>query len=170
MKELMLELLTYEPYQKLIPGEEDYIHEILSEHYQQSNPMLRDLFEGFCHYIQNEKFEDTDDIARTKRLDWLRLWKNTYIQDGDHFPLLFKKICFYLIFRWKIVDDKFTDKKFMDILGLHVKYIKKWRIAPQLRSSAEKDTYSAIKSFRSGAKKPYIVSIVKNSIMRLGGK
>ena len=169
MKELMLELLTYEPYRTLVSGEEAYINEILAGNYDQPESMFHDLFSGFYHYIQNEKFEDTEDVARTKRLDWLRLWKKTYIQGKrDHYPLLFKKICFYIIVRWKIADDKFTDRKFIDFLDLRIKHIKNWRIAPQLRSSAEKDTYSVIKSYRSGVKKPYIVSIVKKLYYEAG--
>ncbi len=93
MRELMLELLPYEPFGKLIPGEEKYIREILRGNYQQPKSMLHDLFSGFYRYVQNEKSKD---------IDWLRIWRNTYHQNQNYtnstksgriyYPLLFKKI------------------------------------------------------------------------------
>lgn len=164
MKELMLELLTWEPFEKLVSGEKEYIDEILSGNYQQSQSKFHDLFLGFYHYVQNGNFKD---------IAWLRRWKNTYHQNKnythstksgrDYYPLLFKKICFYVIVR-----GKFTDKEFMAQIGLSVNRISKWGISPRFRRYAEADTYSVISSFRNGVKKPYIVSLVKKLYYEAG--
>lgn len=156
MKELMLEVLCYEPFGKFLPEEKKYIHEILFEIYPQPQSMTRDLFWGFYRYVQSGNFKNTS---------WLQNWKNTYFSKGRraYYPLLFKKICFYIIVR-----GKFTDKEFMGLLNLPVNRIRKWGISPQFRKYAEENTYSAIKSFRSGAKKPYIVSIVKKLYYEAG--
>ncbi len=155
MRELMLELLTYEPFGTLIPGEKEYICEILSRKYQQPQSMFHDLFSGFCHYVQ---------IGDFRNIGWLRLWKDKY-HPKNHmlYPLMFKKVSFYII-----VQGKFSYNKFMGILGLPVNYIGKWEISPQFRKYAEENTYSVIKTFRNGAKKEYIVSTVKKLYYEAG--
>lgn len=51
MRELMLELLTYEPFGKFLSDEkldeEKYIHEILSGNYNPPQSVLQVLFSGF---------------------------------------------------------------------------------------------------------------------------
>lgn len=160
----MFDLLTYEPFRKWLPEEEKYIREILSGNYYQPKSMLHDLFSGFYCYIQNGDF---------KNIDWLRLWKDTYHQNKHYtystksrrayYPLLFKKICFYIITR-----GKFSDSEFMGLLNLSVNRLRKWGISPQFRRYAETNSFSAIKSFRSGAKKEYIVSTVKKLYYEAG--
>ena len=164
MKELMFELLTYEPFMKWLPVEEKYIREILSGNYHHPKSMLHDLFSGFYHYVQN---------GDSKDVDWLRLWKDRYHQNKHYtystksgrayYPLLFKKICFYIIVR-----EKFSDSEFMGLLDLSVNRIRKWRTSPQYRKYAEADSYSVIRSFRSGAKKEYVVSIIKKLYFEAG--
>lgn len=164
MKELMLELLTWAPFEKLVSGEKEYIDEILSGNYQQPRSMFHDLFLGFYHYVQNGDFKD---------IAWLRCWKDTYYQNKNYtnstkserkfYPLLFKKICFYMIVR-----GKFSDSKFMPEIGLQGNRIKKWHIPTQFRIFAETDTYSAIRVFRNGVKKQYIVSLVKKLYYEAG--
>ncbi len=168
MRELMLELLTYEPFEKFLPEEEKYICQILSEkkHYQPPS-MIHDLFSGFCYYV--------DCVKRKKptSIDWLRHWKNKYIQNKNYtnsqkservlYPCLFKKVCFYII-----VHGNFSDKEFMGILGLSVNRIKKWGISTRFRRYAEADTYSVIRTFRAGVKKPYIVSLIKKLYYEAG--
>lgn len=165
MKELMLELLTYEPFGEFLSEEETYICKILSEkkHYLPPS-MIHDLFSGFCHYVEQGDFKD---------IVWLQRWKSTYCQNQNYtnstknnriyYPLLFKKICFYIIVR-----GKFTDKDFMGQIGLRVSLISKWGISTRFRRYAETDTYSAIGSFRNGVKKPYIVSLVKKLYYEAG--
>lgn len=157
MREQMLDLLTWEPYGKLLPEEETYIREILSGDYQQPKSMLNDLFVGFCQYAQR---------GNPKDIGWLRLWKDEYHQNQNYtyaskserayYPLLFKKIAFYIIVR-----GKFNDKEFMEGIGLPVNRIRKWGISPSFHRYAEADSYSVIRSFRSGVKKEYVVSLVK---------
>ena len=141
----MLELLTYEPFRKFLPEEKIYIDNILSGNYQQPQSMLHDLFSGFHYCVQQEAFDD---------VDWLRQWKAAY--GRTRLPLLFKKICFYLM-----VKGTLSGSDFMGRIGLQVTCFRKWEISPQFRRYAEANTYSVIKTFRLGVKRPYIVSLVK---------
>ena len=56
----------------------------------------------------------------------------------------------------------------MGLLNLSVNRLRKWGVSPQFRKYAETDSFSAIKSFRSGAKKEYIVSTVKRLYYEAG--
>lgn len=198
MKELMLELLTYEPFGKFPPEEEKYICQILSEkkHYQPPS-MIHDLFSGFYdYYVQREKIcekikatkktrdnkktkaakkamadekikaaeKDMDD-ERSKYMSKLRQWNATYFPKGGraHRPLLFKKICFYLVVR-----EGFSESDFMAQIGSHVSRIKEWKISPEFRKRAEADTYSVIRSYRSGVKRKYLVSLIKKLYYEAG--
>lgn len=159
MRELMLELLCYEPYNKLMPGEEEYIRSILSGDDNPPQTALHTLFSGFYSCVQNKKFEDMD--WKLEDIDWLREWKAAY--GRTRLPLLFKKICFYLV-----VKLKFSASDFMAQIGLQVSRIRKWGISPQFRKYAEADTYSSIKLSRNGVKKGYIVSTVKQLYYEAG--
>lgn len=128
MKELMLELLTYEPYKKLVSEEEEeeYIQEILAgnDNPPPSLAKFHELFLGFYdYYIQCKKLEDAmktknakkikaaekaKDAERSRYISKLRQWKATY--GCASLPLLFKKICFYLMV---IQAGHFYDKKVM---------------------------------------------------------
>ena len=169
VKGRMLELLTWEPFEKLVSGEKEYIDEILSGNYQQPQSKFHDLFSGFCYYVE----QGNANQKKFKDIDWIQRWKSTYCQnqnythstkdDRNRYPLLFKKICFYVIVR-----GEFTDKEFMAQIGLSVNRISKWGISPKFRKYAEADTYSVIRTFRAGVKKPYIVSIVKKLYYEAG--
>lgn len=169
MRELMLELLTWAPFEKLVLGEKEYIDEILSGNYQQPQSKFHDLFSGFCYYVE----QGNANQKKFKDIEWLQRWKSTYCQnqnythstkdDRNRYPLLFKKICFYVIVR-----GEFTDKEFMAQIGLSVNRISKWGISTRFRRYAEADTYSVIGSFRNGVKKPYIVSLVKKLYYEAG--
>lgn len=61
MKELMLELLAWEPFGKFLLKEKEYIREILSgnDNPPSSLAKFHELFSGFYdYYVQCEKFED----------------------------------------------------------------------------------------------------------------
>ena len=61
MKELMLELLAWEPFGKFLLKEKEYIREILSgnDNPPPSLAKFHELFSGFYdYYVQCEKFED----------------------------------------------------------------------------------------------------------------
>lgn len=168
MKELMLELLTYEPFGKFLSAEKTYIQDILCENYQPPPSEVHDLFSGFYNYVQR---------GDSKDIDWFRIWRNTYhqkqknkdsttsIRSPKPFPLLFREICFYIIVR-----GNFSDKEFREILGTAPNFAKKWGISTKFRRYAEANTYSAIKSFRPGVKREYIVSIVKKLYYEVGRK
>lgn len=154
MKELMLELLTYEPYKKLVSGEEEYIQEILAgnDNPPPSLAKFHELFLGFHYCVQRKVFDD---------VDWLLQWKAAYGHDG--LPLFFKKICFYLM-----VKGPLSGSVFMKRIGLQVSCLRKWGTSAQFRKYAETDTYSTIKIFRNGVKKKYIVSAVKQLYYEAG--
>jgi len=169
MRELMLELLTYEPFGEFLPEEEKYIHEVLSEKKLHRPPSeVHDLFSGFHYYVHHRKVED---------INWLRIWKNTYhrkryntssatpIRSPDSFPLLFRKICFYIIVR-----GNFTDKEFAKILGMGANFATEWGISTKFRKYAEANTYSEIKISRNGVKKEYVVSAIKKLYYEAGRK
>lgn len=152
MKELMLELLCYEPYGKPLPAEEKYIQEILRGNNNPPQATLHMLFSGFYNCCQQGNYVD---------VGWLAQWKAAY--GRKHLPLFFKKICFYLM-----VKGDWAESDFMAQIGLKVSCIRKWNISPLFRKYAEEDTYTAIKVYRSGIKKRYIVSIVKKLYYEAG--
>lgn len=152
MRELMLEILCYEPFGKFQPEEEKYIDKILSGNVNPPQTTLHTLFSGFYSCVQNKKFED---------IGWLQKWKAAH--GRAKLPLLFKKICFYLL-----VKGGLSQSDFVKQIGLHASYIKKWGISPQFCKYAEADTYSTIKIFRNGVKKRYIVSTVKQLYYEVG--
>lgn len=155
MRELMLELLTWAPFEKLVLGEKEYIDEILSGNYQQPPSMFHDLFLGFRDYVDCVQKREATDIG------WLRNWKANH--GRAHLPLLFKKICFYLMVRGAL-----SESAFMEQIGLHVSRIREWKISPEFRKRAEADTYSVIRSYRSGTKRKYLVSLIKRLYYEAG--
>lgn len=176
MRELMLELLCYEPFGKFLPEEKKYIDAILSGNYQQPPSEVHDLFSGFYDYVQRANAQSGDaQRKKFKDVDWLRIWRNTYHRKRNNtrsdtpgrapnsFPLFFKKICFYIIVR-----GNFSDSEFTGILGMKSGVIQKWEISTKFRKFAEACTYSTIKSSRNGVKKPYIVSLVKKLYYEAG--
>jgi hypothetical protein len=67
VKELMLELLAWEPFGKFLPEEKEYIREILSgnDNPPPSLAKFHELFSGFYdYYVQCEKFEDARAVLR----------------------------------------------------------------------------------------------------------
>ena len=132
MRELMLELLTYEPFEKFLPEEEEYIREILSgnDNPPPSLAKFHELFLGFYYCVQQRTFNN---------VNWLRQWKAAHRR--DKLPLLFKKICFYLM-----VKGTRNESDFMQQIGLQASRNRKWGISAQFRKYAEADTYSTIKT------------------------
>ncbi len=179
MRELMLELLTYEPFGEFLPEEEKYINEVLSEKKFHRPPSeVHDLFSGFHYYVHRKDAKDKDKTKsrdKSKDIDWLRIWKNTYhrkrnntssattVRSPDSFPLLFRKVCFYIIVR-----GDFTDKEFAKILDMTPSSIQKWGISTQFRKYAEANTYSEIRLSRNGVKKEYVVSAIKKLYFEAG--
>ena len=80
VRELMLELLTYEPFGKFLPEEEEYIREILSgnDNPPPSLTKFHELFLGFYnYYVQNIQNGQKGQAGNSKNVSWLRRWKNT---------------------------------------------------------------------------------------------
>lgn len=166
-KEVMLELLTYEPFGKFLPKEEEYICEILSgnDNPPPSLAKFHELFSGFYdYYVQCEKLEDAmkaKDAERSRYISKLKAWKAK--NERAHLPVLYKKICFYLM-----VKEGFSESDFMAQIGSHVSRIREWKISPEFRKRAEADTYSVIRSYRSGTKRKYLVSLIKRLYYEAG--
>lgn len=171
MRELMFELLTYEPYGKVSDEEAAYILGVLSGDGGCQPAKLHDLFVGFYGYVCQGDY---------KNIEWLRLWREKYICNKDYnnskkdhrdmYPLLYKKICFY-----SIVNGGLEDKDFMGDLrsgtvgiGSSANRLRKWGVSTQFRKLAQQDTYSVVKSYRNGIKKPYEVGIIKKLYFEAG--
>jgi len=152
MRELMLELLTYEPYGKPLPEEEQYIKAILGGNTNPPQAVFHSLFSGFYNCCQQGNYTN---------IGWLAQWKAAY--GSKHLPLFFKKICFYLI-----VKGNWTESDLMAQIGLRVSCIRKWNISPEYRKKAEKNTYCELNVYRNGVKKWYIVSVVKKLYYEAG--
>lgn len=148
----MLELLTYEPYGEPLPKEKQYIKAILDGNNNPPQAAFHRLFSDFYNCCQQGNYTN---------IGWLAQWKAAY--GRKHLPLFFKKICFYLM-----VKGDWAESDFMAQIGLKVSRIRKWNISPQFRKYAERDTYSAIRVFRNGVKKQYIVSAVKKLYYEAG--
>ena len=179
MKELMLELLAWEPFGKFLLKEKEYIREILSgnDNPPPSLAKFHELFSGFYdYYVQCEKFEDAKkakdakkfedakkakDAELSRYISKLRAWK---AKNGRaQLPIFYKKICFYLM-----VKEGFSESGFMAQIGSHVSRIREWKISPEFRKRAEDDTYSVIRSYRSGTKRKYLVSLIKRLYYEAG--
>lgn len=87
------------------------------------------------------------------------------------YPVFFKKICFYCIIKYDLQDKEFmglfvnpnTDKS-----SSLVNRLRKWGISPQYRKYAEASTYSTIKSYRNGAKKEYLLYVIRKLYYEAG--
>lgn len=157
MKNLMMTLLTYEPAGKMSQEEQDFVTNILTNNSAQEPSMLSELFSDFYAHV---KKDNLDDIER------LRQWREKYYGNNKskkEYPLIFKKICFYIMVRGSL-----TDKEFMIVIGLRENCLRKWGISTQFRKYAEADTYSCIKSYRNGMKKEYVVSLIKKLYYEAG--
>lgn len=89
-------------------------------------------------------------------LDWLRDWKNKYlsvdngmIHGRELYPVLFKKICFFILVKaYKGNSDKkdteMSDTEFTQAVGLRENIFNKWHISPRYRKKVNRDSYSSI--------------------------
>ena len=111
MLELMLKLLTYEPYEKVSGNEKDYIDKVLSEKITSDTVVTNkeyiiydELFRGFMGFLNYSSKGILWKSIQWDFLGWLRDWKNKYypvndgmIDDRAIYPVLFKKICFFIL-------------------------------------------------------------------------
>jgi len=157
MRELMLELLTYEPFEKVVGTEKKYIDAILDSQSPSSLSDYQrydDLFSGFYNYVQ---------LGDWSSLSWFKNWKDTYYPNdnktGANYPVLFKKICFYSMVNGNMSCEEFKERGIIS----HENIIKKWKISVRYRQAVEKSTYSPIRLFRNGRKQEYITKVIKSA-------
>ena len=113
-------------------------------------------------------------------LGWLRDWKNKYypvndgmIDDRAIYPVLFKKICFFILVEAYKGDSKkkyteMSDKEFIQAVGLRENIFNKWHISPRYRKKVNRDSYSSITLSRNGKKQPYLTTAIKRVYYEAG--
>ncbi len=187
MIELMLKLLTYEPYEKVSGNEKDYIDKVLSEKFTSDTAVTNkeyiiydELFRGFMDFLNYSSTGIFWKGIQWNSLGWLRDWKNKYLPvdngmiDGrELYPVLFKKICFFILVEaYKGNSDKkdteMSDKEFIQAVGLRENIFNKWHISPRYRKKVNRDAYSSITLSRNGKKQPYLTTAIKRVYYEAG--
>lgn len=187
MIELMLKLLTYEPYEKVSGNEKDYIDKVLRENITSSTAVTNkeyviydELFRGFMDFLNYSSTGIFWKGIQWNSLGWLRDWKNKYLPvdngmiDGrELYPVLFKKICFFILVEaYKGNSDKkdteMSDTEFTQAVGLHENIFNKWHISPRYRKKVNRDSYSSITLNRNGKKQPYLTTAIKRAYYEAG--
>jgi hypothetical protein len=182
MLELMLKLLTYEPYEKVSGNEKDYIDKVLSEKITTNKEYIiyDELFRGFMGFLNYSSKGILWKSIQWDFLGWLRDWKNKYypvndgmIDDRAIYPVLFKKICFFILVEAYKGDSKkkyteMSDKEFIQAVGLRENIFNKWHISPRYRKKVNRDSYSSITLSRNGKKQPYLTTAIKRVYYEAG--
>lgn len=187
MIELMLKLLTYEPYEKVSGNGKYYIDKVLSENITSSTAVTNkgyiiydELFRGFMGFLNYSSTGILWKGIQWDSLGWLRDWKNKYypvndgmIDDRAIYPVLFKKIClFILVEAYKGNSDKkdteMSDTEFTQAVGLRENIFNKWHISPRYRKKVNRDSYSSITLNRNGKKQPYLTTAIKRVYYEAG--
>ena len=187
MIELMLKLLTYEPYEKVSGNEKDYIDKVLSEKITSDTVVTNkeyiiydELFRGFMGFLNYSSKGILWKSIQWDSLGWLRDWKNKYypvndgmIDDRAIYPVLFKKICFFILVEAYKGDSKkkyteMSDKEFIQAVGLRENIFNKWHISPRYRKKVNRDSYSYITLSRNGKKQPYLTTAIKRVYYEAG--
>lgn len=187
MIELMLKLLTYEPYEKVSGNEKDYIDKVLSEKVTSDTVVTNkeyiiydELFRGFMGFLNYSSKGILWKSIQWDSLGWLRDWKNKnypvndgMIDDRAIYPVLFKKICFFILVEAYKGDSKkkhteMSDKEFIQAVGLRENIFNKWHISPRYRKKVNRDSYSSITLSRNGKKQPYLTTAIKRVYYEAG--
>lgn len=187
MIELMLKLLTYEPYEKVSGNEKDYIDKVLSEKITSDTVVTNkeyiiydELFRGFMDFLNYSSTCIFWKGIQWNSLGWLGNWKNKYypvndgmIDDRAIYPVLFKKICFFILVEAYKGDSKkkyteMSDKEFIQAVGLRENIFNKWHISPRYRKKVNRDSYSSITLSRNGKKQPYLTTAIKRVYYEAG--
>lgn len=173
MRELMLKLLTYEPFEKISGDEKTYIDAVLAgdTNVAQSFALYDELMKAFMHFVYTErKGKDRKVIAgdTTKLVSWFNAFYS-FSKAGSigilcdqttgeraYYPVLFKKVCFYCITEYNLRDADFL-KQF----GIKPNILNKWEISPRYRKLINRDSYHAINISRNGKKQPYLTKVIK---------
>lgn len=187
MIELMLKLLTYEPYEKVSGNEKDYIDKVLSEKITSDTVVANkeyiiydELFREFMDFLNYSSKGILWKSIQWDSLGWLRDWKNKYypVNDGmidgrELYPVLFKKICFFILVEAykgnsEKKDTEMSDKEFIQAVGLRENIFNKWHISPRYRKKVNRDSYSSITLSRNGKKQPYLTTAIKRVYYEAG--
>lgn len=187
MIELMLKLLTYEPYEKVSGNEKDYIDKVLSEKITSDTVVTNkeyiiydELFRGFMGFLNYSSKGILWKSIQWDSLGWLRDWKNKYypvndgmIDDRAIYPVLFKKICLFILVEAYKGDSKkkyteMSDKEFIQAVGLRENIFNKWHISPRYRKKVNRDSCSSITLNRNGKKQPYLTTAIKRVYYEAG--
>lgn len=168
MKDLMLKLLTYEPFEEISGDEKDYVDAVLNGRTTFTEQSLLEYHDLFCGFMSNLLYKPQYGIAWEKvkwdNYSWLATWKEKYYPASNYmrsatrkpYPVLFKKICFF----W-ITEGKLADATFMRGIGLRENILNKWQVSPRYRKLINQDTYSSINLYRNGKKQKYLVLPIK---------
>ena len=175
MRELMLKLLTYEPFEKISGDEKTYIDAVLAgdTNVAQSFALYDELMKAFMHFVYTErKGKDRKVIAgdTTKLVSWFNAFYSFskagsigILCDQDtgertNYPVFFKKICFYCI-----TEYNFRDADFLAKFSIKPNIINKWKLCPRYRKLINRDSYHTIPLQRNGRKQPYLTKVIKSA-------
>lgn len=164
MRDLLLKLLTYEPFEKIKDVEKDYIDfVVLEDEVRVIRPSYRIYYELLIIF---EKIVDSEG----KNIAGLKEWLDRYFEKAGgylvyrsngkraYYPVLFKKICFYCLTEFEGI----TDKDFFNSIGMNPNLLAKWKISPAYRRKLnDNGTYRNLPMYRSGKKAEYLVTAVK---------
>ena len=180
-------MLTYEPYEKVSGNEKDYIDKVLSENITSSTAVTNKgyiiydgLFRGFMDFLNYSSTGIFWKGIQWNSLGWLRDWKNKYLPvdngmiDGrELYPVLFKKICFFILVEAyngnsDKKDTEMSDTEFTQAVGLRENIFNKWCISPRYRKKVNRNSYSSITLNRNGKKQPYLTTAIKRAYYEAG--
>lgn len=175
MRELMLKLLTYEPFEKISGDEKTYIDAVLAgdTNVAQSFALYDELMKAFMHFVYTErKGKDRKVIAgdTTKLVSWFNAFYsfskagsigilcNQTTGERAYYPVLFKKVCFYCI-----TEYNFGDADFLAKFGIKPNILNKWEVSTRYRKLINRDSYHVINIRRNGKKQSYLTKVIKSA-------
>lgn len=184
----MLELLSYEPFVELKGEEKSYIEGVLFNDEKKLGKSYKmdyaRLFNDFCEckkviakeiekkkeqekkekQEKKDKKEKKDKTPKYKMnvdLTWLRTWVGN--RPTTSYPVLFKKIAYYLI-----LNLDMEDTEFLEAVGIKAKdsdtgknLLTKWNLYSRYRKASEKHTYCDLALNRNGKKQEYLTSFIQ---------
>lgn len=180
MRELMLKLLTYEPFEKISGDEKKYIDAVLNNDVTENRkyPLYHSLmfaFKRFCDKGGESKilaiwFRHFYIFSKSGKIGVLCDKKTG---DRTYYPVLFKKICVYCILYKQLTDntrDNASNAKFFSDFGMRENILNKWHMSTKYMFLANQDTYSTFRIDRNGLKKPYLTKVIKKIYYESGNQ
>lgn len=175
MRELMLELLTYEPFEKINRDEKKYIDAVLAGDIALSKqyPLYDELMDAYKKYYDAGNFDDTSSLVGWFKKYYILTQKGnidvlSYRSNGvrAYYPVLFKKICICGLLYSQLANntrDGHSNADFFEKFGMRENILNKWHVSTRYLFLANRDTYSSFRIDRSGLKKPYLTRVVKKA-------